>query len=728
MATGATREQWDAFAQLNLPDLVPIIADLSVQMAPTSEITAPTGKLVSRILPADHPDHPNMGIGIIGWNKPSYRCTSVHDWCDDPRLNIGMVCRRIKVIDIDVPDPDRAFEVEDLIRDHLAPIGEFLPLRSRSGESGKCALLYRLSGGPEFLKKNVVSVGGSNRVEFLGDKQQSVMAGRHPDGDYYIWPEGIPSSINEIPVVDFEQIVDLARLLQETYQDEDTPITPLNWTVQQIDRSTVSRSKLTKNPHHDYLVEHWQVKGYGQKGEIFVRCPWEEEHETPSKSDGSDTAFYPPGTNNQSTPGFRCLHAHCAHRTHVDFLEAIGYLGQETLDDFEEIEEVQPAAATRPRFTYKGRSQLIQATLPNLCAMLQWKEGLQHRIVYDQFKDALLWRKWPDGEWQPFRDDTYTYIRLRCTEIGMEPGIGREMIRDAVAYIGRENQIDSASAWLSELEWDGQRRIDTFHADCLRLPDTDYHHAVVRYLWTALAGRIMDPGIKADMVPILSGAQGLRKSTFAEYLAPSHDEFAVVSLADRDENLCRQLRGRMVLEWDELRGLHTRAMEAIKGWVTRRKDDWIPKFKEFAVSMPRRFILIGTTNETQVIEDPTGMRRWLPLFITEPVDTDYLEVWRDQLWAEARLLFEEEGVCWQDAERMAGGAQRKAAVADLWDSAVREWLSDGKEGFTALEALHQACSVSTAKAGRLQQLRIQRVLVRLGYEEDEEGRWHFALA
>jgi predicted P-loop ATPase len=231
------------------------------------------------------------------------------------------------------------------------------------------------------------------------------------------------------------------------------------------------------------------------------------------------------------------------------------------------------------------------------------------------------------------------------------------------------------------------------------MADTPYHQAVCEYIWTGLAGRVLDPGCKADMVPILTGKQGLRKSSLVEALAPSPNEYTVVTLADRDDNLARQLRGRMIVEWDELRGLNSREAESLKGWVSRRKDDWIPKFKEFGTSMQRRFLLIGTANPKRFLNDPTGLRRWLPLKITKTIDVDYVLEHRNQLWAEARLMWLVErertdattktGVMWEQAEALAHGAQHDASIRDPWVDAVDAW-------FVSVEGVGSKCSTKRA--------------------------------
>jgi len=714
--------EWEALARLALTDIVPVIADLSVRMNPRSQIETPDGKAVTFVDPRT-----GMGLGLVGWADPLYRTTSIEDWAADPRHSAGIITRNIRAIDIDVPDEAEGQRVEDFVRFRLGIDGLMLPKRDREN-SGKRLLLYRMDDSPENLRKYVVNMGEHGAVEFLGNSQQFVAAGTHPSGARYRWPEGIPASLDEIPLIPREDILDLARAMVDEFS-------PAGWSKEWrwkrdlVLRGTVSHSELMEDPAVAHLIAQGIVRGYGDKGEVYVECPWAHEHTTPDKE--SATAYYPAGTNGREAPGFRCLHGHCEHRTFVDFIEAVGYRSQEIAAEFEVTEtgSIPPAAQTRPKFTTKGKSSLIAATLPNTAALMRWTAGFGYHVRYDQFKDMILYRATSASRWSPVTDDTYTEFRLRSAAAGMEPTLGREMIRDAVSYVAREQTFDSATAWLESLQWDGTPRLAQFHVRCLHLPDTPYHQAAMLYLWTALAGRVMDPGAKADMVPILIGRQGQRKSTFVTCLAPSPDEYTNVSLSDRDADLSRQLRGRMAVEWAELRGLETRDMEAIKDWVSRQKDDWVPKFKEFATTLLRRFIIVGTTNKKRFLNDPTGLRRWLPLSITEVIDIEYLTDYHAQLWAEAREMWRQHGIMWREAEMLAVEAQRAAMVRDIWEDAVRLWLRSmhGAEGFTTLVALHKACSIPSAQANGVSAERMRRVLWALGWDEEIDGRWYFKL-
>lgn len=61
--------------------------------------------------------------------------------------------------------------------------------------------------------------------------------------------------------------------------------------------------------------------------------------------------------------------------------------------------------------------------------------------------------------------------------------------------------------------WDGVERVERFLESYAGAEAGDYSRAVSRYMWTAMAARLLNPGAKCDMVPVLVGGQGTGKST-----------------------------------------------------------------------------------------------------------------------------------------------------------------------------------------------------------------------
>src|SRR5690606_30275841 len=104
------------------------------------------------------------------------------------------------------------------------------------------------------------------------------------------------------------------------------------------------------------------------------------------------------------------------------------------------------------------------------------------------------------------------------------------------------------------------------------------------------AARILDPGAKVDMVPVLVGEEGTRKSTAISLIPPHEEFFAEFNLQLDDEKLARLMRGCLVGELAELRGISVRDAESVLAWITRRHEKWVPKFKEYATSLARRVV------------------------------------------------------------------------------------------------------------------------------------------
>lgn len=346
------------------------------------------------------------------------------------------------------------------------------------------------------------------------------------------------------------------------------------------------------------------------------------------------------------------------------------------------------------------------------------------RLGYDNFRDELMLAAAGTDEWRAFRDDDYVWLRQHWLRRGFVTDVGREMVRDVVHAIARKHAFDSAQLWLSTVEWDGVPRVETFLSDYFNAGDTPYTRAVSLYTWSALAGRVMLPGVQADMVPILVGDQGRGKTSAVAAMSPSSEFFCEIAFHEKDDDLARKMRGCLVGEIGELNGLHTRELESIKSFITRRYEKWTPKYKEFASQYPRRLVFIGTTNASEFLADSTGNRRWLPVNVGE-VDVDGIKEVRDQLWAEAAVIFISGGVQWQDAQELAKNEHADFEMNDEWEDVVQNWLNtpdefDGpapadRHHLTSYEILAGALKLDIKNVTRVHQLRIGKAMVKLGY-------------
>jgi predicted P-loop ATPase len=128
--------------------------------------------------------------------------------------------------------------------------------------------------------------------------------------------------------------------------------------------------------------------------------------------------------------------------------------------------------------------------------------------------------------------------------------------------------------------------------------------------------------------------QGKGKSTVIQILA-GQDNFSdqdLIGLTPQEQQ--EQIQGVWLYELSELSGLAKTDINKMKSFASRQIDRARPAYGRNRVDRPRRCILIGTTNDPEYLQDPTGNRRFWP-FTPGDIDIEAVRRDRDQLWAEA---------------------------------------------------------------------------------------------
>ncbi|HFZ1920606.1 TPA: VapE domain-containing protein [Serratia marcescens] len=697
---GATPEEWFHFDLIlgRSDNLLPVVCDPAATLSPVTKMKA-LGKTPSQY------DHKRRVIGVKNWTQLTIGAGDLERWSTEPDYGI---CARTGsgwlALDCDSEVPEVQAVVRDLLLEHLGA----LPPRRHRANSNKCLYLLAISGD---YRKRIHRLAEDNGIiELLADGQQAVVAGTHPSGVRIEWDGGLPE---EPPIVTADQLESLWSALAAALPVE----TSTEAGVGRLRDRSITTPGATDEVA-DYLDANGWTLDFGASGERYIRCPFEDGHS--SATDTTSTVYFPGGTAGFELGHFKCLHASCAHRNDGDYLNEIGFRNS----DFEALPADVTEPAPLPTFKRDKFGQ-IESTIDNAAKAVMRPDFCGLQIRFDQFRDEIMFA--PDGtdQWQSFGDPDYSRLRITMERRGFKP-IGRELIRDVVMLAADEQPFDSAMTWLESLKWDGVQRINRFYHTHFGTEDSAYTRAVSLYMWTALAGRVLSPGCKADMVPILVGEQGVKKSSGVAALSPDPAFFTEVSFAEKDDDLARKMRGRLVAEIGELRGLNTRELESIKAFITRTHENWIPKYREFATQFPRRLVFIGTTNEDEFLADKTGNRRWLPVRVTE-VSVDAIHADVLQLWAEARDTFKRlGGVQFREAERLATAVHEQYTIKDAWLETVERWLDEpdllteatprSREFLRATDVLRDALNLDPKNIGKREEMRISSILQACGYQ------------
>lgn len=278
-------------------------------------------------------------------------------------------------------------------------------------------------------------------------------------------------------------------------------------------------------------------------------------------------------------------------------------------------------------------------TISNVVLILENDEKLKGCLCYDDLakvamvKKDLPWRKVTrysrqlvDADDAEFRN--YFEIMYGITY--------RDKIKDGLEIVIHKNTFHPVKEYLKGLQWDGEERLDRLLIEYLGAEDTRYVREVTRKTLVAAVARVFQPGIKFDHVLVLVGPQGLGKSRLIGRLGMEWYSDTFGSLQNKDA--MEQIQGVWIMEIGELAGLKKQEVETIKLFISKQEDRFRVAYGRRVETYARQCVFIGTTNNSEFLQDATGNRRFWPVQCgvdgrtrTEMISREIV----DQIWAES---------------------------------------------------------------------------------------------
>lgn len=166
------------------------------------------------------------------------------------------------------------------------------------------------------------------------------------------------------------------------------------------------------------------------------------------------------------------------------------------------------------------------------------------------------------------------------------------------------------------------------------------------YMGATLIGavrRLYQPGCKMDTVTILYGDQAARKSTFWKTLCADPNWFNDSKIHIESPEGMKILQSAWIHEFSEIDDMTSvKSAEAIKAFLSSGSDKFRHSYARNPKHHDRRCILVGSTNKEQVLNDPTGSRRFWVIPTGPKINIELLQEHRDQIWAQALVGYEED--------------------------------------------------------------------------------------
>ncbi len=263
----------------------------------------------------------------------------------------------------------------------------------------------------------------------------------------------------------------------------------------------------------------------------------------------------------------------------------------------------------------KEKSRKPQQTVRNFEIIMDNDDRFAGKIKFDEFsRQEYLIGEVPwesescDRAWGS-HDDAALYSIIQ-TDYGVK---NRNDYFDAIKNVSMRNKFHPVRDILDNLEFDGKEHIRSLLPDYLGVEDTEYSYQVMRLWMLGAVARAYEPGCKFDYTMILTGPQGLGKSTFLKMMA-LNDAWFNDSLDSLDSDKAAQsLMGSWIVELAELKSLARTAggVESVKRFLTAVQDKYRVPYERRADIFLRQCVFAGTTNKSDFLQDETGNRRFL---------------------------------------------------------------------------------------------------------------------
>lgn len=340
------------------------------------------------------------------------------------------------------------------------------------------------------------------------------------------------------------------------------------------------------------------------------------------------------------------------------------------LDDAELPEDYNDEWKAELEYTKSGK---LLCNIANTILILENDPALAGHIVHDLFtgmdsaKDGLPWNK-NANQWTDTDDANLRVWLEKHYDI-----TGKEKIADALTAVLTRHSYHPIRDYLSGLTWDGVPRLDRIIIDYMGAEDSELNRAMSRKHFVAAVARVFNPGCKYDYCLIMSGAEGIGKSTLLRVMGGKWFNDSITTLEGKEG--MEQLRHAWVVELGELSSIKRSDVEQVKAHLSKQVDIYRAAYARRVLEHPRQCVFCGTTNEALFLKGDTGNRRFwvIPVVAELRKYRDWSEAIRrdrDQLWAEAVHYYKQGEPLYLSEELEAQAKQRQQDFNDDNDDPI----------------------------------------------------------
>lgn len=254
-------------------------------------------------------------------------------------------------------------------------------------------------------------------------------------------------------------------------------------------------------------------------------------------------------------------------------------------------------------------------------------------------------------QWKPYSDlDAYIFIDWLTD--WYDVNTNKDTVLAAVGVVARETCTNVLKEYLESLEpWkeeEEESKIETWLIRYFGVVDTILARAYSKKFLIGVLARIflstLEKPVKMDCVLSLYGGQGLHKSQALEALCFSwvfgRRYFSDQAIDFSNKDAVLTIQGKVIYELKEL-AKRTKDRNLEKAFIDNIIDRIRSPFNRLVEDFVRITVFVITTNDREILTDPTGSRRFWPLELgvnwpkNRKIDIYSLALEAEDLWREA---------------------------------------------------------------------------------------------
>lgn len=234
-----------------------------------------------------------------------------------------------------------------------------------------------------------------------------------------------------------------------------------------------------------------------------------------------------------------------------------------------------------------------------------------------------------------------------------------------------------------------------------------------RWLVACVGCALYRDHINETMLIFVGGQGGGKTRWFKKLTPPSLQDYfkkGLGNLEDKDSQVA--LSERFIILLDELVTLRKNDIEAIKSLTSESEVVVRRPYERRTEVLMRRANFAGADNNEDIINDPTGARRFLIFAIEETNYQHDIDI--DLVWSQAYRLFEEGYQYWLDKEEIEvlNKANDRFQIKTTEEELIVKYFKEGEDFFTASDILRHINSEEGGDNGKAIVLPTNQVTLR----------------